>query len=262
MFEFLLEVEDLTKRYGDSGVLALEGLNLHLDQGEIYGLLGSNGAGKTTTINLCLGYIEPTKGRIRVAGVDVHTEPLEAKRHLSYVPENVQLYGDFTAMENLSYFTKLSGTKRSKGEFLQILRDSGLEEQFFRKNVRSFSKGMRQKVAIAIAMAKEASVILLDEPTSGLDPSAAREFMDVISQLGDSGQTVLMSTHDIFRIKDVATRVGIMKWGCLGLELTRQELAGSDLEEIYLDYMGGDRESSSRNDENDDRNAGAHTGER
>ena len=234
----LLLINDLTKRYEENGILALDGLNLQLGRGDVYGLLGSNGAGKTTVINLCLGYIEPTKGRVHVAGYDVHRNPLEAKRYLAYVPENVRLYDDFTAMENLSYFTRLSGTKRDKGELRQILSDVGLEERFFRENVRNFSKGMCQKVAIAIAMAKDALVILLDEPTSGLDPAAAREFMHAISRLGASGRTILMSTHDIFRVKDIATRVGIMKWGRLGMELTRQELSGANLEALYLDYMG------------------------
>ncbi|MDR2038611.1 MAG: ABC transporter ATP-binding protein [Bacteroidales bacterium] len=233
----MLQAVDLTKRYED-GQLALDALNLEIKPGEVFFLLGANGAGKTTTINLFLNFIEPTSGQALVDGIDVMKEPLETKKNVSYVSENVMLYGNFTARQNVDFFAKLGGkTNLTKNDYYTVMRNVGLQEEAFEKKLKTFSKGMRQKVGLAIAIIKDASNILLDEPTSGLDPKSASELMQLLLQLRDQGKSILMCTHDIFRAKVVADRVGIMKEGRLVMIRTREQFLQDDLERIYLDYM-------------------------
>jgi len=233
----ILKADDLSKRYED-GVLALDHLNLEVRAGEVYCLLGANGAGKTTTINLFLNFIPPTTGTCFVNGVDVTKDPLEAKRYVAFVSENVMLYGNFTARQNLDFFAKLGGrAELAKDDYYQVMRRVSLQEKAFDQRVKNFSKGMRQKLGISIAIIKNAPAILLDEPTSGLDPKAATEFLEIMDELKTEGKGILMSTHDIFRAKEIGDRVGIMKEGRLVMERTRQELQYEDLVKIYIDYM-------------------------
>ena len=233
----MIQAIDLTKRYED-GLLALDHLNLNIKPGQIYCLLGANGAGKTTTINLFFNFIEPSGGTALLNGVDCTKTPLEAKRFAAYVSENVMLYGNFTARQNLDFFTKLAGRKElKKEEYYMVMRQVGLPERAFEQRVKTFSKGMRQKLGIAIAMLKQAPALLLDEPTSGLDPKAASEFVELLLTLKREGKAILMSTHDIFRAKEIADVVGIMKEGVLIMERSREELESEDLEKLYLKYM-------------------------
>jgi ABC-2 type transport system ATP-binding protein len=233
----ILKADDLSKRYED-GVLALDHLNLSVRPGEVYCLLGANGAGKTTTINLFLNFIPPTTGTCYIRGIDVTRDPLEAKKHVAFVSENVMLYGNFTARQNLEFFAKLGGrTGLSKADCHQVMRRVSLQEKAFEQRVKTFSKGMRQKLGISIAIIKNAPGILLDEPTSGLDPKAAEEFLEILQELRGEGKAILMSTHDIFRAKEIGDRVGIMKEGRLVLERSREELRSEDLVKIYIDYM-------------------------
>jgi ABC-2 type transport system ATP-binding protein len=233
----MLQAIDLTKRYED-GQLALDALNLEIQPGEIFFLLGANGAGKTTTINLFLNFIEPSGGQALIDGIDVMKDPLETKRHISYVSENVMLYGNFTARQNLDFFSKLAGKPHlTKQNYYDIMRNVGLQDEAFEKKLKTFSKGMRQKVGLAIAMIKDAPNILLDEPTAGLDPRSAAELMQMLTKLRALGKSILMCTHDIFRAKAAADRVGIMKEGRLAMIRTREQFLLDDLERIYLDYM-------------------------
>jgi len=233
----ILKAHDLSKRYED-GVLALDHLNLDVRPGEVFCLLGANGAGKTTTINLFLNFIPPTTGTCFINGIDVTKDPLEAKKYVAFVSENVMLYGNFTARQNLDFFAKLGGRENlDKEDYHQVMRRVSLQEKAFEQRVKNFSKGMRQKLGISIAIIKDAPAILLDEPTSGLDPKAASEFLEILGELKQEGKAILMSTHDIFRAKDIADRVGIMKEGRLVLERTREELQYEDLVKIYIDYM-------------------------
>ena len=233
----MLQAVDLSKRYED-GLLALDHLSLEVKEGEIFCLLGANGAGKTTTINLFLNFIDPTDGTAQINGIDVTKDPLEAKKYVSYVSENVMLYGNFTARQNLDFFAKLGGKKNlTKDDYYMHMRKVGLQEEAFEMKLKNFSKGMRQKLGITIAIIKDAPNILLDEPTSGLDPKAAAEFVKILKGLRDQGKAILMCTHDIFRAKDIANRVGIMKEGRLVMLRTREEFMEEDLEKIYLDYM-------------------------
>ena len=233
----ILRAEDLSKRYED-GVLALDHLNLDVQAGEVYCLLGANGAGKTTTINLFMNFIPPTMGTCYIRGIDVTKDPLEAKKHVAFVSENVMLYGNFTARQNLDFFAKLGGKPNlTKEDYYRVMRRVSLQENAFEQRLKTFSKGMRQKLGISIAIIKDAPAVLLDEPTSGLDPKAAEEFLEILAELKAEGKAILMSTHDIFRAKEIGDRVGIMKEGRLVLERTREELQFEDLVKIYIDYM-------------------------
>jgi ABC-2 type transport system ATP-binding protein len=235
----MIEAIDLTKRY-DETQLALDALNLKVSAGEIYFLLGANGAGKTTIINIFLNFIEPTSGRAFINTIDVTKEPLEAKKYIAYVSEDLMLYGNFTARQNLDFFARLGGKQGlKKDDCYQVLREVGLEEKAFEQKLKEFSKGMRQKVGLAIAIVKDAPAILLDELTSGLDPKVGAELMETLDQLRARGKAILVATHDIFRAKEIADRIGIMKEGRKVMERTREELEQEDLQTLYLDYMRG-----------------------
>jgi ABC-2 type transport system ATP-binding protein len=148
------------------------------------------------------------------------------------------LYGNFTARQNLDFFAKLGGkTALTKADYYKAMGRVSLQEKAFDQRVKNFSKGMRQKLGIAIAIVKDAPAVLLDEPTSGLDPKAAAEFIEIMAELRTEGKAVLMSTHDVFRAKEIGDRVGIMREGRLIMERTREELRHEDLNRIYIDYM-------------------------
>jgi ABC-2 type transport system ATP-binding protein len=234
----MLQTQQLTKRYEDNQ-LALDSLNLEIKPGQIFFLLGANGAGKTTTINLFLNFIAPTLGTALINGIDATQNPLEAKKHVSFLSENVMLYGNFTARQNLDFFARLGGkTQLTKADYYALLRKVGLQDEAFEKKLKTFSKGMRQKVGLAIALAKDADNMLLDEPTSGLDPQAAAELVALLKEQKRAGKAILMCTHDIFRAKELADEVGIMKRGHMVKQLKRKEFLEEDLEKLYLEYMG------------------------
>jgi ABC-2 type transport system ATP-binding protein len=233
----MLETKDLTKKYED-GLLALDHLNLNVEPGEIFCMFGANGAGKTTAINLILGFIPPTEGTAFVEGVDVVKEPLRSKEHISYVSENVMLYGNFTAYQNLDYFSRLAGKRNlKKTDYADVMSRVGLQEKAFDMRVKNFSKGMRQKLGIAFAILKDAPNLILDEPTSGLDPKSGQEFLDLLLELKDKEKSIFISSHDIFRAKFIADRVGFMLQGKLVMMKTSEDLQGEDLNKLYLEYM-------------------------
>nr|WP_295865115.1 ABC transporter ATP-binding protein [uncultured Chitinophaga sp.] len=231
----MLQAIALTKTFG--GHTALHALDLSVAKGEIFCLLGPNGAGKTTTISCFLGFQAPTSGQALVNGIPVSRQPQEARRHLAYIPETVTLYPYLSGLENLTFFHSLTGEQLSKETATGLLLDAGLQESAVHRPVQGYSKGMRQKVGIAIATAKNAGALLLDEPTSGLDPSASNEFSALLRRFSQEGRAVLMATHDIYRAKEVATRIGIMRDGHL---LTVMDAAAIDhytLENSYMEYM-------------------------
>jgi len=233
----MLETINLTKKYED-GHLAVDHLSFKVEPGEIFCMFGANGAGKTTTINLFLNFIPPTEGTALIEGIDVTKEPLRSKDFVSFVSENVMLYGSFSAYQNLDYFTKLAGKRGlTKADYARALKSVGLQEDAFNTRSRNYSKGMRQKLGLAIAIIKDAPNILLDEPTSGLDPKSGQELLNLLVKMRDQGKSVFMSTHDIFRAKLIADRVGFMKNGRLVMLKTRKELEGEDLTELYIQYM-------------------------
>ena len=232
----MLHAIDLTKRYND--VVALDSLSLKVEPGDVFCLLGANGAGKTTTINLFLNFVNPTSGRALINEIDVVREPLETKKYVAYIPETVMLYRNLTGLENLEYFAALGGRgDMTRNALRDFLRYAGLPDGAADRRVSTYSKGMRQKVGIAIAVAKKAKALLLDEPTSGLDPKAANEFSELLKRLSANGVAVLMATHDLFRAKESGSRVGIMKHGRLVATMNTQEIGHADLERLYLEHM-------------------------
>ncbi len=231
----MIIVEKLTKRF--NGTVAVDDLSFSVQAGELFALLGPNGAGKSTTINCLLGFQTPEGGKLTLAGIDVITDANCARQHLAYIPEQVSLYGNFSAVENLAYFSELSGHRYPNAQLRSYLSDTGLEPQVHDERLSRYSKGMRQKVGIAIALAKKAKVLLLDEPTSGLDPSASHEFSRLLRDLRERGVAILMATHDLFRAKEDASRVGIMCRGRLAQTVAGADLKGVDLERLYLDTL-------------------------
>lgn len=228
----MIITKELSKKY--NGYTALNNLTLSINEGDIFCLLGANGAGKTTTINILLGFISPSSGEASINGFSVTEHASEIKKNVAYIPETVALYPNLTGMENLKFFSSLAGYKLHQDEVSQLLIKAGLQENAHQKPLHSYSKGMRQKVGIAIALTKNAKVLLLDEPISGLDPKAANEFSAILKELSAGGTTILMATHDIFRAREVAHRIGIMNEGNLVSELEAHNISANELEQLYL----------------------------
>ncbi|AFM03799.1 ABC-type multidrug transport system, ATPase component [Bernardetia litoralis DSM 6794] len=231
----MIQAIDLTKKYGD--FLALDNLTLSIKAGHIYCLLGANGAGKSTTINLFLGFTTPSTGKTLIDNIEIKPKENTTKSILAYIPENLMLYPLLTGIENLDYFSRLAKKEYSKQQLKEFLNQAGLSELAFDKRVETYSKGMRQKVGIAIALAKEAKALFLDEPTSGLDPRASNEFSEILLSLKEKGVAILMATHDIFRAKQVATYIGIMKEGKLVHQFENSQITLAQLEQTYLDTI-------------------------
>ena len=229
----MIELHSVTKRFKDH--IALDSLTLTVKTGEIYGLLGANGAGKSTTINLILGFLQPDSGTIRIGGQD--KSPTIASDKIGYIPENVTLYPYLSGLENLDYFTRLTGRSYTKSEIRQLLKKCGLQVDAHDKRLSEYSKGMRQKVGIAIAYAKNAQVYLLDEPASGLDPYASNQLSEILRMLAADGATILMASHDIFRVRESCDRIGILKQGKLLHEILSSDVTSNELESLYLNFI-------------------------
>jgi ABC-2 type transport system ATP-binding protein len=213
----VLQATQVVAGYGAHTVL--NGLSLAVQPGEVYALLGANGAGKTTTLSLFLGFVLPRQGQVRVAGLDPVAAPQAARQRLAYIPESVALYEHLSAAENLAYLLQLAGQPASPAAGAQALAEAGLDAAAHGRRVAGFSKGMRQKVAIALALARRVPALLLDEPTSGLDPQASGDFNRLLARLRERGVATLMVTHDLLGVADVADRIGFMQAGCLADEV-------------------------------------------
>lgn len=231
----MLEAIKLTKFY--NGTAALNGVSFEVKRGEIFCLLGQNGAGKTTTINLFLGFIEASGGKALINDVEVKLNGTETNKMIAYIPEVVQLYGNLSGIENLDFFSRLAGFKYTTTELVDFLSRSGLQKEAHSKKLSHYSKGMRQKVGIAIALSKNADVIFMDEPTSGLDPKATAEFTATCKQLAAEGKSIFMATHDIFNAVNVGSRIGIMKEGSLVHEVATSNINANQLQQLYLETI-------------------------
>lgn len=231
----ILQAIELSKQYNH--VAALSGLNISVQKGEIFCLLGQNGAGKTTTINIFLGFLKPSSGQALIKGIPVEINGETTKKYMAYIPEVVQLYPHLTGIENLDFFSQMAGFRYSREELGTLLENTSLQKEAHRKNLAAYSKGMRQKVAIAIAVAKNADLILMDEPTSGLDPKATAEFTRICKDLAAKGKSIMMATHDIFNAVNVGTRIGIMKEGRLVHTLDAKSVTADELQKIYLETI-------------------------
>ena len=229
----VVDLTDASKRYGDR--VAVADLSLELAAREVFCLLGPNGAGKTTTLKMILGLEAPTSGTVHVCGIDVVKRPIEARRRIAYIPEMVALHEAFSGMENLSYFTALvGGADLSRDHLESCLVRAGLQRGAWDQRLSGYSKGMRQKVGVAIALAKSAELLVLDEPTSDLDPKSAFDFAALIRNVAEGGAGVVMATHDLFRAKDMATRILILKDGRLIQEIDPAASTYRDIERSYL----------------------------
>jgi ABC-2 type transport system ATP-binding protein len=232
----IIQTQELTKRYGD--FVAVDRLNLVVEPGEVFGLLGPNGSGKTTTILMLLGLTEPTSGMVRVMGLDPARQPLSVKSRVGYIPDQVGFYDDLTARENLIYIAKLNGIPRSEA-YRRI--DEGLEQMGLKEvadhPVGTYSRGMRQRLGVAEVLIKRPTLIIMDEPTLGLDPEAAREFLNTIRNLKAQGITVLVASHLLHQVQAVCDRVGLFHRGRMVLEGTVEELARQVLGGGYRVYV-------------------------
>ena len=229
----MIKLKNINKTF--AGHKALNNLCLDINSGEIYGLLGANGAGKSTTLNLILGFLQPDKGSIDI--IDSSNNTKIKKHMLGYIPENVNLYPYLSGIENLDYFCKISGFTYSKNELSEFLNECGLQDSAHNKLISNYSKGMRQKVGIAIAYAKKAQVYLLDEPASGLDPLSSNELSELLKKLAASGSAILMASHDLFRVRETCNKIGILKNGTLVKEMKASEVTSAELESVYINFM-------------------------
>lgn len=218
-----LQFQDVTKVFDDRAA-GIRDVSLAVPWGTTYVLLGANGAGKTTLLNLCLGHLVPDSGSISIAGLRVSGQGPAARRRLAYVPEVSRLYPHLSAVENIRFFLKLSNKHPADGDIetaLDRLRFPGAART---TAARTFSKGMRQKVVIAIGLLKNADVFLFDEPMSGLDPISTRTFLEIIEELRSGGKAILASSHDLHHLPRTADRLGVLRAGrlireCAGTEV-------------------------------------------
>lgn len=197
------------------GNAVLDDVSFTVSRGEIFALLGGNGAGKSSTLLTFLGFLQPSGGEVLVHGQSVHADAPAARSAIAYLPEAASLYGHMSAYENLEYFLDLAGRSASRGDLDAAFDRVALAQDARSRRLQSYSKGMRQKTAIALALLRETPILLLDEPTSGLDPVAIDEFHDLVKALASSGQTILMVTHDVYGACQVADRVGLLRRGKL-----------------------------------------------
>jgi ABC-2 type transport system ATP-binding protein len=242
----VIETQELTKVYGEQ--VAVDHLNLKVDQGEVFGFLGPNGAGKTTTLLMLLGLSEPTSGKALVCGFNPTREPLRVKRIVGYLPENVGFYEDMNAVQSLKYISRLNGIpdEISTRKIQEMLRLVDLQVEP-RKRVGQYSRGMRQRLGIAEVLLKEPQVVFLDEPTLGLDPDGANQILELIHSLSrDKKITVFFCSHLLDQVQKISHRVGIMIKGSLVAvgridDLAKEKLGvGQErytLEEIYMKYF-------------------------
>lgn len=227
-------LDDVVLSYGSHRVL--DRLSLTVPAASVYALLGGNGAGKSTTLSVLLGFAAPERGSARVAGIDPSASADEARRRIAYLPENVALYEHLSAVENADYLLALSGTPRSRAEIVAAFDAAGLQERAWDQRLGGFSKGMRQKVAIAVALLREVPVLLLDEPTSGLDPRATSDFNRLLAAVRDRGTAVLMVTHDLLSAADVADRIGFLDAGRIVEEVAAQGMERFDLRTLHARF--------------------------
>ncbi len=236
MSTLVIETAGLTKRYGKA--TAVNGLDLAVEKGEVFGLLGPNGSGKTTTILMLLGLTEPSGGSVKVLGYDPFRQPLEVKRHVGYLPDQVGFYDNLSARENLAYTARLAGIEHadSAKRFDEALARVGLTAVADRR-VNTFSHGMRQRLGLAELLVKQAEVAILDEPTNGLDPQATQELLELIGELRMEGMTVLLSSHLLSLVQSICDRVALFRKGRIGLvgpvdQLARDVLGGAYAVEV------------------------------
>lgn len=219
-----------------SGKHVLKGISFSVNAGEVYALLGGNGAGKSTTLLSFLGFLLPAQGRVCVNGKGVTDDLAAVRQVIAYLPESASLYEHLNAYENLQYFLQLAGSNTTRVNIDAALDQVALASSARHRTLRDYSKGMRQKVAIALSILRNTDILLLDEPTSGLDPSAIDDFHHLVRSLADSGKTILMVTHDVYGACQVADRIGLLRDGKLVGEFTAGEGERIDTETVHTAF--------------------------
>jgi len=233
----VVETQNLTKRYREK--LAVNALNLTVQEGEIFGFLGPNGAGKTTTILMLLGLTEPTSGQVSVCGFNPTHESLEVKRRVGYLPENPGFYDDISAKENLLYMARLNRMPEDEARrrTADVLEQVGLADDG-RRLVREYSRGMKQRLGIAEVMVKNPRAVILDEPTLGIDPDGAIRILEMIKNLNrQQGLTVMLSSHQLQQVQDICSRVGIIVKGKLIVQGQMDELGKAILKGRHWNFL-------------------------
>lgn len=228
---------DALSKVFEDGTVGAQEVSFEVKPGRVLALLGKNGAGKTTTMHMTLGLLSTTSGRSLIDGIDVQARPLDAYRRVGYVSENVLLYGNLTAYENLRFFGRIGGSTVPHAHLLDLLRRVGLHEDRDRR-VRTFSKGMRQRLGLAIALVKDPPALVLDEPTTGLDPEGAEALLALVRALREEGRAVLLSTHDLDRVPEVADDVGVIARGRL-VDVVAAPRHAADVRALYVRLSGG-----------------------
>jgi ABC-2 type transport system ATP-binding protein len=236
MTNWVIETKGLTKKY--DGFVAVNSLDLTVEEGRVFGLLGPNGAGKTTTILMLLGLTEPTGGKVRVLGFNPARKPLSVKARVGYLPELIGFYDELTARDNLIYTAKLNGLSRQETaqRIDEALSRVGLTNAADNR-VATYSRGMRQRLGLADVLIKQPELIIMDEPTQGLDPEGAREFLQMIRGLKAEGITILLSSHLLYQVQAVCDQVGLFNQGQMVLEGSVHELAQKVLGGAYRIYV-------------------------
>lgn len=232
MKSLVIQTQNLTKKYDD--FTAVDSLNLDIQEGEIFGMLGPNGSGKTTTILMLLGLTEPTHGKVEILGLDPSRKPLSVKAQVGYLPDQIGFYDNLTAEENLIYIAKLNGLSRPEANqrINESLDRMGLKDAA-NKKVKTYSRGMRQRLGVAEQLIKKPKIIIMDEPTLGLDPEAAHRFLNLISEFKNQGITILLSSHLLQQVQETCDRVGLFYHGQIKLEGTIPELSRQVMEGGY-----------------------------
>lgn len=225
----MLKADRLCMHYDDT--VALNNLSFTVHPREIFCLLGQNGAGKTTTINIFSGLIEPTSGKALIDGVSA--EKKSARQSIAYIPEEAQLYGHLSGLENLNFFSRLTGFIYTEEGLKGLLKKVNLQETVHQKRLVTYSKEMRLKLGIAMALAKKASYILMDEPTSDLGPKASLEFTELCKELSVDNVGILMATDDIFNAVIIGSKIGIMKKGWLVQTVDTSKISVQELQDLY-----------------------------
>lgn len=232
-----IEAENLSVRRASKEVV--KNISFSVQKGEVFGLLGGNGAGKSTTLLTFLGFLPTSNGGARINGVEVDYDADAARRAIAYLPESTNLYPYLSARENIDYFLSLAKVKSNQQDIEDALNEVSLAEDAWDQRLSSYSKGMRQKVAIALAILRNAPILFLDEPTSGLDPIAIDEFNELITKLSNEGTTVLMVTHDVYGACQVADRIGLLKSGELVGMFEAVEGARISADEVHQAFASG-----------------------
>jgi len=222
-----------------AGKTVLHELSFAVSPGEVYALLGGNGAGKSTTLLSFLGFLPAAAGEVLVQGQAVAADPTAARRAIAYLPESASLYGHLTALENLRYFLALSGAKPDQAAIEGALDTVALQREARAARMDGYSKGMRQKVALALALLRATPILLLDEPTSGLDPVAIDEFNRLVRRLARDGRTVLMVTHDVYGACQVADRIGLLREGLLVGRFEAPPDGRIDTDAVHAAFVAG-----------------------